>query len=259
MDPLQGALGKRMNGSSTRAPIIVRLCLLAHKIVRAIALRILPQQLVNPRTFSNALLRTHAPHFSGQIINVSGWDDGDKEGEFYRNYFTKKKSYIVSNAKTAAKGFGAMHGSGIEEIHIDLARPIGEEHKGAYDVVFNHTTLEHVLNFDQAFENLCAMSRDAIIIVVPILQQLHFAEGFGDYWRPTPITVATLLYKHGFAPLVIATNDQPFGAVYLFAIGVKNPEKYPNIEPIAKFDMGEALYGSPVPYAKLPTLLESLK
>lgn len=36
------------------------------------------------RKWSNRVLERLAPAFSGEVVNVSGWDDRDKEGKCYR-------------------------------------------------------------------------------------------------------------------------------------------------------------------------------
>ena len=64
---------------------------------------------------------------------------------------------------------------------MDLAVPLPVELENQFDVVFNHTTLEHIFDIFTAFQNLCRLTKDILIIVVPFLQEQH--ENFGDYWR----------------------------------------------------------------------------
>ncbi len=246
-----------------RAPAVLglrmKIFLVLHRILRAVAIRVLPKA-NNPRVFSNVLLHKYASYFSGDIINVSGWDDRDSEGDYYQNYFENRKRYTVSNVGISDKGFGSLAGSlegkNIEEIEIDLTATLTEARKGAFDVVFNHTVLEHIFEFDVAFKNLCDMSRDAVIIVVPLLQQIHIAGSFGDYWRPTTLAIMKQFKKNGLTPLVIATNDQPFFPVYCFAIAVRNPEKYEGfITPSFDFQSGGALFGSSLKPHALKQLL----
>lgn len=215
-----------------------------HRILRALGNRFLDKELANPRFFSNHMLRKYADNFEGSIINVSGWDDRDFEGGFYKGYFKKSLSYIVSNAPEEDKGLGSMKESAVEEIGIDLMNPIGKDLIGKYDVVFNHTTLEHILDVQGAFKNLCDLSRDAVIIVVPSVQNIHI-KGYGDFWRMTTMGVAKMFLKNGFEPLVIKANDQPFAPIYCFAIGVRDAKKYENkIIKDLDLEMGAALYGS---------------
>ena len=91
-----------------------------HRVLRSLALRLAPPELVDPRVFSNTLLRTYAPFFSGAVVNISGWDDRDGEGSWYREYFANKTSYAVTNAPTNDKGVGSIVGDDVEEIALDL-------------------------------------------------------------------------------------------------------------------------------------------
>jgi hypothetical protein len=231
--------------------IFFKLCIFLYKVVRSFAIRLGPQERVDPRTFSNAQLRRYAPLFSGSVVNVSGWNDEDGSGSRYRDYFSNAVSYHVTNAGTADKGFGSL--SNTEEIMLDLTNELPAPLVERFDVVFNHTTLEHIFEIQTAFKNICAMSRDAVIIVVPVIQQIHVTKSFGDYWRPTTLSVAKLFKESGFTPLVITTNDQPFQPVYCFALAVRKPEHYSTrIATQLKYNMGAVAFGS-----SLRTPLES--
>lgn len=217
----------------------------AHRAVRGLANRVLDKKLIHPRPFSNNLIRRYAPLFSGSVLNVSGWNDGDREGGKYRDYFTKHTEYTVSNYETRQRGVGSMEGTGVKEILIDLNRPIPNELEKQFDVVFNHTTLEHVIHVEQAFANLCALSRDAVVLVVPVIQHFHIVESYGDYFRLMPFAVAKLFKQNGFTPMVLKSNEQPFAPIYCFAIGVRESKKYEGV--IATdlgLDAGYSLYGS---------------
>lgn len=231
-----------------------------HKVLRSIAIRMIPKALIHPRSFSNVMLRKYGGMFSGDVINVSGWDDRDSEGGYYREYFPGHRRYAISNFAIADKGFGSVRsGGGSEEIELDLEQPLRPELQNAFDLVFNHTTLEHIPAFETAFKNLCDISRDAVIVVVPLLQQIHIAPSFGDYWRPTALCVYKLFRKNGFTPLVIATNDQPFYPVYCFAIAIRDPKKYDGkIAASFCFQSGGALFGSSMKPRALDALLASI-
>src|SRR5512145_328456 len=118
-----------------------------------------------PRLWSNDELARIGPLFDGDIVNVSAWRDDDKAGRRYRDYFPRARSYTMTNFRTDMRGFQGWDG----EIFLDLEQPLPVELQGAFDVVYNHTTLEHIYEFRLAFSNLCAMSRDAVVIVVPWL------------------------------------------------------------------------------------------
>lgn len=130
-----------------------------------------------PRIWSNRELRRFAGLFEGDIVNVSGWKDMDKEGGFYRDYFSNASTYTITNYnpdKTSCK-------EKEPEIVLDLENRLPDELVSRFDVVFNHTVLEHVYDFRTAFHNLCLMTRDIVIIVVPFLQQMHVHDNYGDY------------------------------------------------------------------------------
>lgn len=173
-----------------------------------------------PRIWSNNELKKFAPLFEGDIVNVSGWQDKDKEGDEYKNYFKNKKSYTITNYKTEAMGFQGMEG----EIFLDLEKELPDELAGKFDVVFNHTVLEHVFEIEQAFKNLCLMSKDIVILVMPFLQQMH--TDYGDYWRMTPLAIEKLFIKNGYKLLYLSFNDQAGASVYTFSIASKQPEKW---------------------------------
>lgn len=216
-----------------------------YKALRSLALHTVSPQKLQPREFSNALVKRYGPFFKGAAVNVSGWDDRDGEGGFYRDYFPGKTSYTVTNAPTEAKGFGSLSGSHVREVALDLTIPLAPGLVAGFDIVFNHTTLEHIFEIEAAFANLCRMSRDAVVLVVPVIQQVHIVESFGDYWRPTTIAIAKLFRKNGFEPLVVKTNDQPFAPVYCVAIAVRDPKKYEELFKVSlDFEMGASLFGS---------------
>ena len=92
------------------------------------------------RCWSNSVLRQIAPLFKGDVVNVSGWRDEDKEGGLYRDYFSAARSYRVTN-------FGGFRGeSANTTLRLDLEKDLPQGLNGCADVVFNHTTLEHVID-----------------------------------------------------------------------------------------------------------------
>ena len=174
-----------------------------------------------PRVWSNRELEKFASLFSGKAANVSGWKDIDKEGKRYRDYFSNVSEYWITNYKSEARGF---QGDQENEIFLDLENPLDDSLKGAFDVVFNHTVLEHVFDVNTAFQNLCQLSRDIVIIVVPFLQEQH-AE-YGDYWRFTPLAVEKLFQQNAMSLLYINYNDSQSDSIYVFAIGSKHKERW---------------------------------
>jgi hypothetical protein len=170
------------------------------------------------RYWSNNELRQFAQLFTGDICNVSGWRDSDKEGGVYSDYFTKKSTYTVTNFHdTKARGY---QGDIKNEVVLDLTKNIecGLEEK--FDVVFNHTTLEHVFDVRKAFTNLCKLSKDVVIIVVPFIQETH--GDYGDFWRFTPQSIFKMFEENGFSLVYINSNDSNKDSIYIFAIGSKS-------------------------------------
>lgn len=173
-----------------------------------------------PRKWSNRELQKVAHLFTGKVVNVSAWRDEDKEGEHYREYFKNCSSYTITNYVQEAMGFQGLPG----EIFLDLTKDLPSHLQGQFDVVFNHTALEHIFEVHTAFRNLCAMSRDIAIIVVPFLQPMH--ADFGDYWRFTPSCIQKLFENEGFKVLYSSFNNHVAASVYLFCIAARDPEKW---------------------------------
>ena len=115
-------------------------------------------------------------------------------------------------------------------VHTRQITLLTHELHGKFDVVFNHTTLEHVFDVFKAFENLCDLSSDVIIVVVPFLQEQHGA--YGDYWRFTPWAVKRLFQRFGVTPAYINFNDGKRDAIYLVAVGARQPSSIKLFEQI---------------------------
>lgn len=183
------------------------------------------------RVWSNRELRRFARLFTGDVINVSAWRDQDKEGRCYREYFKNAASYSISNFEG---GWRAEKEQVICDRYysIDLEAPLPSDLKGAFDVVFNHTTLEHIFHFTKAFENLCTMSRDVVLLVVPFIQHLHGPED-GDFWRPTPYCLRRLFAENNYTVLYESANA-PDDTVYLFFIASRQPNNWLGTIPFAR-------------------------
>lgn len=195
--------------------------------------------------WSNRELQKFAPMFSGEVVNVSAGEDLDKEGNHYRDYFDGATGYYLTNyAPGAYRGFENRE----NETLLDLCEPLPDELERRFDVVFNHTTLEHVIDLPLAFENLCKMSRDIVILVVPFMQVQHvIRRSYDDYWRFTPMALRCLFERHGYGVLHEAANSDTNASIYIFAIASRQPEKWSR--KILKTRLGDALghwLGNPV-------------
>jgi len=183
------------------------------------------------RHWSNKELRRLAPLFSGDVLNLSGWKDEDKQGGTYREYFKNATSYTISNCP------GEDRSSDIDEacqekVSIDLMAEIPDGLKAGFDVVFNHTVLEHVFDCFKAFANMCLLSRDVIISVVPFSQLQHDANvSYGDYWRFCPAAMRKLYSINGLS--IIYESAAPFkdAAIYLLFVGARHPAVWKTILP----------------------------
>jgi hypothetical protein len=173
-----------------------------------------------PRVWSNRELEKFAHLFEGSIANVSGWKDVDKEGRKYRDYFVNASSYTITNYKAEARGFQGQEG----EIFLDLTKDLPEDLNGSFDVVFNHTVLEHVYEVQKAFHNLCQLSKDVVIVIVPFLQEMH--ADYGDFWRFTPLTMKRMYEENGLDLHYLTFNGHKNASVYLFCIGLKPGSEY---------------------------------
>jgi len=200
-----------------------------------------------PRIWSNIELKKFAHLFTGNVVNVSAWKDKDKEGKKYKDYFKNANSYSITNYKSEARGFQGIEG----EIFLDLEKNLPSKLNNKFDVVFNHTTLEHIYNFRKAFKNLCLMTKDIVIIVVPFLQQMH--ADYGDYWRFTPTAIKKMFEEQKMTVLYSSFNEHPGTSVYLFFIVSKKPAKWKNqisnkfsytVKNKPFFDKGEILVGT---------------
>ena len=178
------------------------------------------------RIWSNRHIRLLAPYFKGDTINISGWDDRDKEGGFYKDYFSQASSYTVSNY------LGERGLSGIDnEMYLDLTISPPEELINSFDVCFNHTTLEHIFDVRKAFSVLCKLSRDIVFVVVPFSQTQHETESFKDFWRFTPSCLRALYRENGLDVIYEAESNYKRAAIYLLFVGSKHPERWQGVLP----------------------------
>ena len=201
---------------------------------------------LSPRRWSNRELASYAPLFTGDVVNVSGWKDEDKENRTYCSYFSNAASYSLTNYW----GTNTSNDGAPDALFLDLTVALPAEMKNRFDVVFSHTVLEHVFDVPMAVRNMAEMSRDMMIIIVPFMQDEHYLNGlYGDYWRFTPHCVKQLMETNGFTLLHLASNDCPWYPVYLFAIGSKQPEKWRSKFPAA-YDWDSRLGRSTFTYPK---------
>ncbi len=187
------------------------------------------------RIWSNNELKKFSSWFTEKVINVSAGENIDKQGSTYDSYFSECKEFWTSNYSPGSyRGFTGKK----NELLIDLEKDIKPELHKRFDVVYNHTTLEHVFNVFKAVENICNLSKDIVILVVPFAQVQHESDdGYLDYWRFTPTCVRRLFKERGFEVIYESCNNDFNAAVYLFFIASRNPDKwqdkFPEYKPIS--------------------------
>lgn len=175
------------------------------------------------RKWSNSKLRKICCLFEGEVVNVSAWLDEDKEGGFYRDYFPQASQYYTTN-------YGGYRGEGLKDsIALDLTAALPDELHQRFDVVFNHTALNHVFDIFLAVKNLSLMSRDLVVIVVPQVMADCTTESFDDYWRFTPTSITELFKRNGLETVFITSSPFKNSAIYHLAVGSKNPENWKNL------------------------------
>ena len=189
----------------------------------------------NARIWSNDELRKISTEFTGDVCNVSAWRDEDKEGNKYKDYFTNASSYSITNYEnTEARGFQ----SDIEgQIILDLEKELEEKLAQKFDVVFNHTTFEHIFDCWTAFKNLCLLSKDIVIIVVPFMQETH--ADYGDYWRYTPQGLDKLFQRNGFETVYYNCNDSDKDSIYLFFVASRNKSRWTSLQTLPDNRVGK--------------------
>lgn len=177
-----------------------------------------------PRIWSNKVLQEMAHLFEGNVGNISGWKDDDKQGKKYRSYFKKASSYFISNYKAEARG---LQGNLENEFFLDLEKDLDTSLINNFDVVLNHTVLEHVFEVQNAFKNLCLLSKDIVIVIVPFLQEQH--GDYGDFWRFTPLALKKLFQKNNKEMIYVNYNDSKGESIYVFAVGSSDSSKWSKI------------------------------
>lgn len=176
------------------------------------------------RTWSNIELKKFSHLLEGDVVNISGWEDKDKDGGFYKDYFTKATSYTITNYSQHMEDKN-------DEIPLDLEKDLDPKLESKFDVVFNHTILEHIFESRKAYANMAKMTRDIIITVVPFIQQQHEMEGFNDYWRYTPTCLRYLAEENGLSIIYENYRRDPYEITYIISVASRDPKKWENKMP----------------------------
>lgn len=170
------------------------------------------------------------PQLGGQrrILNVGGWEDSDREGGKYRDYFADPATYHISNLHQDNERGRAAN----TDLDLDITQPLRSDLHGAYEIVFSHTVLEHVAKPWTAFENLASLSTDLVITVVPWKQKLHLSPGnYQDYYRFSPLALRHLAEESGLRVVYDSYTPLPALDVYILSVASFTPEKYEKFFP----------------------------
>jgi len=233
-----------------------------------------------PRLWSNNELKKIAYLFEGWVVNVSGWRDLDKtvgsyreyilgdydSGVPYRSYFINATKYSITNyPQDTSRGFvNSQKANSVydSEIALNLEEELPNELIRKFDVVFCHTTLEHIFNIFKAFENLCLMSKDIVIVVVPFVQIVHDYQGdYKDYWRFTPFILDRLFEEKNFTILYRSSSNLFHSSIYYFYVASREPQKWEKYfqpirlkEQLKQLNIGDSIF----PFADIHSKFEAM-
>jgi hypothetical protein len=177
----------------------------------------------NGRTYSNVCLKRILTLLNvTSVLNVSGWDDGDKEGGRYADYFSQKvDKYEVSHFENDY----LRSDTDISKLVIDL-EDINYQAVEKFELVFSHTVLEHVFDQHNAFRIMCSLAEKYVVGVVPMINVLHWEETYGDYWRFTPHGIRKLFENNGFKLVHLEIGPTSSISQYIIFIGARNGITY---------------------------------
>ncbi|MGA1980113.1 MAG: hypothetical protein ABSG99_06065 [Sedimentisphaerales bacterium] len=185
------------------------------------------------RIWSNREIKKLAPLFTGDVVNISAGNDKDKEGGYYKEHFANASGYYYTNY-IGDRGYKHRK----NEYFVDLTKDLPAELEKRFDVVFNHTTLEHIFDIKRAFRNLCEMTKDIAIIIVPFSQIQHDRKYYKDYWRFAPSCIRELFRENEMEVVYESESNYKKAAIYLLFVASRYPRKWkermPKYEPITE-------------------------
>lgn len=197
------------------------------------------------RNWSNGEIRLLGRAVAGSVINVSAWRDEDKQGGYYKDYFPSAQNYSVSNYqgwRGIDKNEVPPHFEG-NHYELDLRTPAPVTLAGRFDLVFNHTTLEHVFDAHQAMRTMAALSRDAMLVVVPFIQHLHGPVD-GDFWRFSPYCMRRLFQMVDMEIVYESAGPKTSDVRYLTYFAARDASKWISMQPESPGD-AEAVLRAP--------------
>ena len=177
----------------------------------------------NGRTYSNVCLKRILPLLNvTSVLNVSGWDDGDKEGGQYADYFSQKvKKYEISHFENDH----LRSDTDLSKLVINL-EDVGYQAVEKFELVFSHTVLEHVFDQQNAFRIMCGLAEKYVVGVVPMINVLHWEETYDDYWRFTPHGIRKLFENNEFKLVHLEIGPTSSISQYIIFVGARNGVTY---------------------------------
>jgi hypothetical protein len=173
----------------------------------------------NGRTYSNVSLKRILPLLDvTSVLNVSGWDDGDKEGGRYSDYYPQKVTkYEVSHFENDY----LRSDTDLSKIVINL-EDVNYQAVEKFELVFSHTVLEHVFDQQNSFRIMCNLAEKYVVGVVPMINVLHWEETYGDYWRFTPHGIRKLFENNEFKLVHLEIGPTSSISQYIIFVGARN-------------------------------------
>lgn len=135
------------------------------------------------RVESNKWLKLQCCDINGDVLSIGSLNDGDGEGNKYKNYFTACGKYITSEVNNSYK-------CDINNLDVCDMRVLED---GKFDCVFCSGVLEHVVDFNKAIREMHRITKvgGILLLGVPFRQAIHMAPN--DYWRFTKHGVYAML------------------------------------------------------------------
>jgi hypothetical protein len=173
----------------------------------------------NGRTYSNVCLKRILALLNVKsVLNVSGWDDGDKEGGRYSDYFSQKvNKYEVSHFEDDY----LRSDTDLSKIVINL-EDVDYQAVKKFELVFSHTVLEHVFDQQNAFRIMCSLAEKYVVGVVPMINVLHWEKTYDDYWRFTPHGIRKLFENNEFKLVHLEIGPTLSISQYIIFVGARN-------------------------------------
>jgi SAM-dependent methyltransferase len=134
------------------------------------------------RKESNQWLRRQCMGIQGDVLSIGSESDSDRQGDFYRNYFSMASSYTTSEVSPK---FGC-------DLICDV-RSMPQIADSRYDCIICNGVLEHVDDYRAGLAEMTRILKNGGILLlgVPFRQAIHM--GPHDFWRFTEFGVRYLL------------------------------------------------------------------